>query len=129
MVLKQQIRTDKAPNPVARYSQGVRVGDVLYIQGFIPLDPSTGKMIEGDIRIQTARVFDSMKAVLEASGMSLMDVVKVTVFLSDLSDYAAFNDVYGLYFQADPPPVRTTVQAKMPFGALLEVDAVAYART
>ncbi len=123
--MKQQIRTDKAPRPVARYSQAIRVGNTLYIQGLIALDPKTGKMMEGDIETQATRVFESIKAILEATGMDLKHVVKVTVFLSNLDDYKNFNDVYNSYFQSDPAPVRTTVQAKMPFDALVEVDAIA----
>jgi 2-iminobutanoate/2-iminopropanoate deaminase len=123
--LKQQIKTDKAPRPVARYSQAIRVGNTLYIQGLIALDPETGKMVEGDIKTQATRIFESIKAILDAAGMDLKHVVKVTVFLSNLDDYKNFNDVYNSYFQSDPAPVRTTVQAKMPFDALVEVDAIA----
>lgn len=123
--MKQQIRTDKAPRPVARYSQAIRVGNTLYAQRLIALDPQTGKMVEGDIKTQATRVFESMKAILNAAGMDLKDVVKVTAFLSNLDDYKSFNDVYNSYFQADPAPARITVQAKIPFGALVEVDTIA----
>jgi reactive intermediate/imine deaminase len=124
--LKQQIIADGAPRPLARYSQGVKAGNTLYIQGIIALDPKTNKMVEGDIGVQSARVFESMKAILESAGMNLGNIVKVTAFLSNLDDYKDFNKIYNTYFATDPPPVRTTVQAKMPMGALLEVDAIAY---
>jgi 2-iminobutanoate/2-iminopropanoate deaminase len=122
---KTVIKTDRAPKPVARYSQGIKVGNTLYVQGVIALDPQTGKMIDGGIAEQTTRVFKSLVAILQEAGMTLTNVVKVTAFLSDLGDYAAFNEVYGRHFSAEPPPVRTTVQAKLPLGALLEVEVIA----
>ena len=122
---KKTIKTDKAPVPMARYSQGIKVGNTLYVQGVIALDPKTNKLIEGDITAQARRVFESIKAIVESAGMTMADVVKLTAFLSDLGDYPEFNGVYNSYFTHDPPPVRTTVQAKMPFGALLEVDVIA----
>ncbi len=122
---KQVIITDKAPRPVARYSQGILAGNTLYVQGVIALDPATGKLIEGPIAVQAARVFESIKAIVEKAGLTMADVVKVTAFLSDLDCYPAFNEVYRQYFTADPPPVRTTVQAEMPLGALLEVEVIA----
>ena len=122
---KQVIITDKAPRPVARYSQGILVENTLYVQGVIALDPTTNKLVEGPMAVQARRVFESIKAVVEKAGLTMADVVKVTAFLSNLEDYPAFNEVYRQYFMADPPPVRTTVQAKMPFGALVEVDVIA----
>lgn len=122
---KVLVRTAGAPAPLAKYSQGIKIGNTLYVQGVIALDPKTNKLVEGDIRTQSRRVFESIKAVLEAGGMKISDVIKVTVFLSDLKDYPLFNEVYNEYFSAEPPPVRTTVQAKMPFGALLEVETIA----
>lgn len=122
---RMSVSTEGAPKPVARYSQGLKVGDTLYVQGVIALDPATGQLVPGGIEEQSRRVFDSLGAILEAAGMTMAHVVKVTAFLSDLIDYRAFNRVYGERFSADPPPVRTTVQAKMPFGALLEVEVIA----
>ena len=123
---KMEIRVKDAPKPVARYSQGIMVDNTLYIQGVIALDPGSGKLVDAGIENQTKRVFDSIRAVVEGAGMGMADVVKVTVFLSDLADYQKFNEVYNSYFPYDPPPVRTTVQAKMPFGALIEAEAIAY---
>ena len=122
---KQAIMTDQAPRPVARYSQGILVDNTLYVQGVIALDPKTNKLLEGPIEIQARRVFESIKAIVTKAGFSMADVVKVTAFLSNLEDYPKFNADYGEYFMADPAPVRTTVQAKMPFGALVEVDVIA----
>lgn len=122
---KKVIIADNAPRPVTRYSQGILAGNTLYVQGVIALDPKTGKMTEGPMDAQARRVFESIKAIVEKAGLTMADVVKVTAFLSNLDDYPAFNEVYRQYFMADPPPVRTTVQAKMPFGALVEVDVIA----
>jgi 2-iminobutanoate/2-iminopropanoate deaminase len=123
---KIEIKVKGAPKPVARYSQGIVVNHTLYVQGVIALDPESGKLIDSGIENQTKRVFDSIRAIVEGAGMRMADIVKVTVFLSDLADYQKFNEVYNSYFPYDPPPVRTTVQAKMPFGALMEAEAVAY---
>ena len=122
---KKVVKTDNAPAPVARYSQGIKIGNTLYVQGVIALDPVSNKLIAGDISAQAKRVFESIGAILESASMTMADVVKVTAFLSDLKDYPGFNDVYSSYFTTDPPPVRTTVQAHMPFGALLEVEVIA----
>lgn len=122
---KQVIMSDNAPRPVARYSQGVLAGNTLYGQGVIALDPRTNKLVKGKIEIQTRRVFESIKAIVEKAGLTMADVVKVTAFLADLDDYPVFNSIYQQYFMADPPPVRTTVQAKIPLGALVEVDVIA----
>ena len=122
---KKGIMSENAPKPVTRYSQGILVGNTLYVQGVIALDPMTNKLAEGPMNVQARRVFESIKAIVEKAGLTMADVVKVTAFLSNLDDYPAFNEVYSKYFMADPPPVRTTVQAKMPFGALIEVDVIA----
>jgi len=122
--------SDNAPKPVARYSQGILVDNTLYVQGVIALDPKTNKLVDGGsaaggIEVQARRVFESIRSIVEKAGMTMADVVKVTAFLSNLADYPGFNVVYGEYFRAEPPPVRTTVQAQMPFGALVEVDVIA----
>ena len=124
-MVKRTVKTDKAPVPVARYSQGIKVDTTLYVQGVIALDPKTNKLIDGDISAQSGRVFESIKAIVETAGMTMSHVVKLTAFLADLNDYPKFNEVYNSYFTQDPPPVRTTVQARMPFGALVEVDVIA----
>ncbi|MBI2438073.1 MAG: hypothetical protein HYV36_04575 [Lentisphaerae bacterium] len=122
---KTVIATDKAPKPLGRYSQGIKVGNTLYVQGIIALDPPRGQLVAGGIKPQTERVLESLEAILEQAGLGLPDVVKVTVFLANLEDYPAFNEIYGSYFSAELPPVRTTAQARLPLGALVELDAIA----
>lgn len=122
------IRTDGAPAPVGAYSQGVAHGGWIFVSGQIPLDPASGRLVEGDIEVQTERVIASLRAVLEAGGASLRHVVKTTVYLADLSLFAGMNAVYGRHFDGDPPPARATVPvAALPLGALVEIDAIAVA--
>jgi 2-iminobutanoate/2-iminopropanoate deaminase len=120
---KQAITTDKAPVPGGAYSQAVRAGDFIYVAGTTPRHPTTGTMPDS-IEEQTAQVMENIKAVLEAGGASMDDVVKSTVHLSDLSLFHRFNEVYARYFN-DPKPVRTTVGSQL-HGMLVEIDVVAY---
>ncbi len=121
---KQRIDTDKAPQPVAPYSQGIRVGDFIYTAGQGPINPATGQLAGDDIKIQTRQVLENIKAILEAGGASMADVVKSTVHLSTLENFAGFNEVYAEFFP-DPKPVRTTVGSELA-GILVEIDVVAY---
>ena len=115
-----------APKPVGPYSQAVAVGDLVFCAGQIPLDPATGKLVEGPIDVQTTRVLENVKAVVEAAGSSLARVVKATVFLADLDDFGAMNAVYARYFASEPRPARTTIQAaRLPAGARVEIEVVA----
>ncbi len=125
--MKTVIQTSQAPRPVARYSQGIRVGNTLYVQGMIALDPEKHTIVPGGIREQSERVFQSIAAVLAAAGMGFEHVVRVAAFLANLADYPTFNEVYNLHFATNPPPVRTTVQAGLPLGALVEVEVIAVA--
>ena len=125
--MKTVIKTDQAPLPVARYSQGIRVGNTLYVQGMIALEPGKKTVVPGGIREQAERVFKSIQAVLEEDGMGFGHVVRVAAFLARLDDYPAFNEVYNRHFTSEPPPVRTTVQAGLPLGALVEVEVIAVA--
>ncbi|MEX1157411.1 MAG: RidA family protein [Thermomicrobiales bacterium] len=119
------VATDKAPGAIGPYSQAIKVGNLVFTAGQIPLDPATGKLVEGDIAAQTEQVMKNLQAVLEASGSSMGRVVKTTCFLTDLDDFAAFNAVYASYF-TDNRPARSTVQAgRLPGGANVEVDCVA----
>lgn len=119
------VATDKAPGAIGPYSQAIKVANLVFTAGQIPLDPATGKLVEGDIAAQTDRVMQNLKAVLEASNSSLDRVVKTTCFLADLDDFAAFNEVYGKYF-AENRPARSTVQAaRLPAGASVEVECIA----
>jgi len=126
ITMRKVIYTDKAPKPLAKYSQGIRVGSLIFVSGQVAIDPETGKLIKGDIKAQTRRVLENIKAILEAEGASLKDVIKVTVYLADKKLYKEFNEVYGEYFSEDPP-ARTTVEAKPPAeDTLIEMDVIAY---
>jgi len=115
-----------APAPVGPYSHAVRVGELLFCSGQIPLDPATGQLAGPDIRTQTARVLENIRAVLAAEKLDLVAVVKATVFLTDLADFGAMNEVYGRYFTAEFP-ARSTVQvAALPRGARIEIEVVAH---
>lgn len=118
--------TDKAPKPVGPYSQAVCVSGWLYISGQIPLDPATGNVIEGDFRAQVVRVLENLKAIVEAAGGSIDNVVKVTVYLRDMSKFAEFNEIYSRYFSVSPPARSVVGVANLPRGVELEIDAIAY---
>jgi len=121
---RQPISTDRAPAAIGPYSQAVRSGNTVYLSGQIPLDPATGELVQGDISLQTRRVFDNLKAVCEAAGGSLDQVLRVGIYVMDLADFAQVNAVMAEYFQA-PYPARSTIQvAGLPRGARVEVDAV-----
>ena len=114
-----------APKAIGPYAQAVRVGSLLFTSGQIPFDPATMKLVEGDIGVQTARVLSNLEAILRGAGATLADVVKTTVFLADMKDFAAMNDVYAARFGAHRP-ARSTVQvAALPAGARIEIDLVA----
>lgn len=122
---REIVSTPKAPAAVGPYSQAVQVGDLIYTAGQIPLIPETGKLIEGGIEEQTRQVMQNLSNVLEAAGSSLAQVVKTTIFVTNLGDFAAINKVYGSFFAANPP-ARSTVQvAALPLGANVEIEAVA----
>ena len=122
---REIISTSNAPAAVGPYSQAVRVGGFVYSAGQIPLIPETGKMVEGGIEAQTEQVMENLIAVLEAAGTSLANVVKTTIFVTDLGDFATINQVYGSYFDSNPP-ARSTVQvAALPLGANVEIEVVA----
>lgn len=121
---RQAIQTDRAPAAIGPYSQAVRAGDTVYFSGQIPLDPATGELVSADIATEARRVFDNLRAVSEAAGGSLDDIVRIGIYLTDLSDFAAVNAVMADYFQA-PYPARSTIQVSaLPKGARVEVDAV-----
>ena len=123
--MKKVIATTDAPAAVGPYSQAIAVGDFLFAAGQIPLDPATGALVEGDIAAQTTRVLENVKAVLAANGMTFADVVKSTVFLTDLADFGAMNSVYAAYF-TEPYPARSTVQVSaLPRGARVEIEVIA----
>ncbi len=119
------ISTQNAPAAVGPYSQGVVAGNLVFTAGQIPIDPKTGKMIEGDIQAQTEQVLRNIQAVLEAAGSSLANVVKCTVFLADISEFGAMNEVYGRFFTNNPPARSAFQVAALPLGARIEIEAIA----
>jgi 2-iminobutanoate/2-iminopropanoate deaminase len=126
MATKTIIRPAKAAPAVGPYNLAVRTGDLLFCAGQIPLDPVTGQLVAGDIKAQTERVLENVRLILEDQGLGFGHVVKTTVFLTNLADFAAMNEVYARYFTADPP-ARSTVQvAALPRGAAVEIEAIAH---
>lgn len=122
---RQIVHTDSAPRAIGPYSQAVRYGSLLFVSGQIPLHPETGEMQTGDIEAQTRQVMENLGAILTAAGASFASVVKSTIYLVDLDDFATVNGVYGSYFR-DAPPARATVQvAALPKQARVEIDAIA----
>jgi len=122
---KEIITTSKAPKPVGPYSQAVKVGNLIFVSGQIPLDPRTGTPVSGDIKEQTKRVLENIKGILEAEGLTLDGVVKTTVFMRNMADFSKMNDVYATYFK-NKPPARTTIQAgDLPAKMDIEIDAIA----
>jgi 2-iminobutanoate/2-iminopropanoate deaminase len=124
---KEVTNTPNAPKAIGPYEQAIKVGEFVYASGQIPLDPKTGNIVEGDIRIQTRRVLENLRAVLEASGSSLERVVKTTVFLKNITDFAAMNEVYAEYLGAAKPARSTVAVADLPREALVEIDLIALA--
>jgi 2-iminobutanoate/2-iminopropanoate deaminase len=121
---KQQITTKSGASPIGAYSQGLRVGDFIFVSGQGPLDPATGQVIGTTIEEQTTRVLENIKAILAAGGATMADVVKVSAHLSDLGLFERYNNIYATYFP-DPQPTRTTVGSQL-LGILVEIDAIAY---
>ena len=125
---KQEISTKEAPAAIGPYSQAVRIGSFLYTSGQVALDPASGALVTGGVAEQTVRVIENLKAVLAAAGANLSQVVKTTVFLKNIGDFAAMNEVYGRYFAADDviAPARSTVEvARLPKDALVEIEIIA----
>ena len=124
--MREPVSTSHAPAAIGPYSQAIRAGDFLFVSGQIPLDPATGTLVEGDVAAQTHRVLRNLGAILEEAGASFQHVVKTTVYLADMSEFGAMNEVYGTYFPA-PPPARATIQAaRLPRDVRVEIDLVAY---
>ena len=122
---KTVIATDKAPAAIGPYSQAIEVNGIIYTSGVVPIDPATGQVVEGDIKVQATRVFESMKALLEAAGSDLDQAVKTTVFIKDMNDFAALNEVYASYFSGDYPARSCVEVARLPKDVLLELEVVA----
>ena len=126
--MKQIITTDKAPKAVGPYSQAVAIPckELMFCAGQIPLDPTTQKMVEGDVGVQTKQALENVKGLLESAGTRLEHVVKTTVFLTTMSDFAAMNEVYTQYFPTDPPARSAVAVKELPLGAQVEIEVIAY---
>jgi 2-iminobutanoate/2-iminopropanoate deaminase len=123
--MKTPIVSDGAPKAIGPYSPAVRAGNLVFVSGQVPIDPATGAMIDGDVSAQSRRVFENIRALLEAAGLTFGHVVRTTVFLADMNDFAAINAVYASYF-SEPYPARATVQvARLPKDARVEIDVIA----
>ena len=124
-IVKEIVATERAPRAIGPYSQAVRAGNLLFASGQIPIDPATGEFVAGGVAEQTDQVMRNLSAVFEAAGASLKQVVKTTVFLADMNDFTAMNEVYGRFF-GENPPARATVQAaRLPRDAQVEIEAIA----
>jgi 2-iminobutanoate/2-iminopropanoate deaminase len=123
--LREIVATEAAPQAIGPYSQAIKIGDFVFTSGQIPIDPQTGVFVEGGIAEQTEQVLRNLAEVLRAAGTSLEAVVKTTVFLADMNDFAAMNEVYGRYFSVEPPARSTVQAARLPRDARVEIDAIA----
>ncbi len=123
--MKKIISTDKAPAAIGPYSQATEANNTLYISGQVPIVPETGKVIEGGVTEQTEQVMKNISAILEAAGYTFNDVVKSTVLLSDIKNFAAMNDVYGKYYSENPPARAAYEVANLPLGVLVEIETIA----
>ncbi len=122
--MKRIISTDKAPAAVGPYSQAVRAGDILFISGQIPIDPATGKMVEG-LEAQVTQVLENIKAIVEEAGGSMGSIVKATVLLKSMDDFKVMNGIYAGYFESDPPARAAFEVGALPLGAMVEIEAIA----
>ena len=125
--MREIVSTDKAPGAIGPYSQAIKTGGMLFCSGQIPIDPETGEFVSNDIGEQTDQVLKNLNAVLEAGGMNLGNVVKTTVFLADMSDFAVMNEVYGRYFDSNKPARATVQAARLPRDAKVEIECIAVA--
>ncbi len=125
--MREVIATDRGPKAIGPYSQAVKANGFIFISGQIPLDPRTQELVEGDVARQTERVMENLKGIVEAAGSSLDRVVKTTVFLKDLADFPAMNEVYSRYFPASPPARATVQVARLPRDVRVEIELIALA--
>lgn len=123
--MKQIIQTSKAPKAIGPYSQAVEFNGMLFISGQVPIDPATGKVVEGGIKEQTKQVMENIKAILEAAGYNFSDVVKSTCLLSSMDDFAAMNEIYGSYYPENPPARAAYAVVKLPLGVMVEIETIA----
>ena len=123
--MRDVVLTDKGPKPIGPYSQAIRSNGFLYVSGQVALDPTTGEFVGRDIRQQTQRTLENVKGILEAAGSNMHHVVKTTVFLKDINDFAAMNEVYAKFFTLAPPARSTVEVARLPKDALVEIEVIA----
>ncbi|MER3318231.1 MAG: RidA family protein [Allomuricauda sp.] len=124
--MKKIINTSKAPAPIGPYNQAVLIKDTLYISGQIPIDPATGNLVEGDIKMETKQSMENLKAILEEAGMTFEHVIKSSIFIADMHQFVQINEVYGSYFDADTAPARETVEvANLPKFVNVEISMIA----
>ena len=124
--MRKIVATDKAPAAIGPYAQANIIGNLVITSGQIPIDPATGNLVEGDIEVQTRQVFANLKAVLEAAGSRLDKIVKTTCFMDNMNDFAKMNEVYASFFSGDYPSRSAVEVAKLPKGALIEIEVIAY---
>jgi 2-iminobutanoate/2-iminopropanoate deaminase len=123
---KHSVFTKQAPAPVGPYSQAIRAGNFIFVAGQVPVNPATGEFVKGSMTLQTQRCMDNIKAILAAAGSAPKDIVRTTIYLTNMNDFAEVNEAYGNYFDLEPP-ARTTIQAAaLPKGVAIEIDAIAY---
>ena len=125
--MKQVIATEKGPKAIGPYSQAIKAGGFVFLSGQVAFDPATGQLVEGDVAKQTARVLENLKAIAEAAGSSLEKAVKATVYLKDMNDFAAMNEVYARYLSVNPPARSTVEVARLPRDVRVEIDLIALA--
>ncbi len=123
--MKRIVATDNAPKAIGPYSQAVEVDGMLFVSGQVPINPQTGQVVDGDIEAQTLQVLKNIKAILKAAGYDLSDVVKTTVYLKDLNDFAKMNQVYATFFNNQPPARAAFQVARLPLDVLIEIEAIA----
>ena len=123
--MKKAVHTEKAPKPVGPYSQGIRAGDLLFLSGQVAIDPSTGKLSSGSAGEQTSVIMENLRAILQAEALNFSDVVKTTIFLTDMADFSEVNKIYGGFFNSNPPARSTLQVAALPLGARLEIEMIA----
>jgi len=125
--MREVISTDKAPKAIGAYSQAIKAGGFLFLAGQVAVDPATSQLVQGDVRAQTERVLKNISAILESAGSSLEKVVKSTVYLKNMGDFAGMNEVYGQFFKVNPPARSTVEVARLPREMLVEIDVIALA--
>ena len=126
MSKKEVIATDKAPKAIGPYSQAVKVGSWLFVSGQIPVDPATGEIVTGGIEKQTERVMENINNILIFSGMGLQDVIKTTIYLQNINEFAKFNETYAKFFPLEPPARATVEVSRLPKGVGIEIETIAY---